>query len=475
MCQRWAQLDEGEFYLRCAESALELDTTPEPMDGARIIRGQICALRALFSLNKGQISQSIEYANQALEFLPDDYFNRPVAADALGIAKRLSGDFDGAIKLFVDARRDSLAVGNRILAQAIIFELGLTYFQQGRLYQAAETFREAIAYTYQDTQIKIPYASGASVYLATILYEWNELDEAMAHLEEGIEIGIPAKMVDAVAIGYGIMTRVYLAQGDLEAAITACQNAEKMIKDIPDLEHETLTMSLDSRVRLLIAAGKLREASRMIQEHGLGVNDETINFYPYQHLVLLRLFIHLDQEFPEGNQLSEAANLLTRLKEVIISAGCMGEMVELLALEALVFEAQGFTDQAVDSLEEAFSLAEKEGYIRTFIDEGEPMRDLLRLAYTRNISKDYVSKLLGAFESQVIKEIPFSQSLIEPLSNRELEVLRLLSTELSGPEIAQELSISLNTMRTHTKSIYSKLNVNNRRGAVRKADELELF
>ena len=129
------------------------------MDGVKVIRGQICALRALFSLKKGQIPQAIEYANQALEFLPEDYFNRPVAADALGIAKRISGDFDGAIKVFVEARRDSLAVGNRILAQAIIWELGIVQTMQGRLHQAAETFREAIEFTYQDTEIKIPYAS----------------------------------------------------------------------------------------------------------------------------------------------------------------------------------------------------------------------------------------------------------------------------------------------------------------------------
>jgi LuxR family maltose regulon positive regulatory protein len=475
MCQRWAQFDEGEKYLQSAEQALKLETTPEPMDGVEVIRGQICALRSLFSLSKGQIPPAVEYANLALAYLPEGYFNRPVAADALGIALKVSGDYDGAIQLFGEARKDSLAVGNRILAQAITMELGITYFNQGKLYRAADTFREAISYTYQETQIKIPYASGASVYLAAILYEWNDLDEAMVHVEEGIQIGLQAKMVDAVTIGYGIRARVFLAQGDLEAALTTCQQAEKMMSDIPDLEHETIILVLDSRVRLLIAADKLHEASRIIQEHGLDVNSEIINYFPFGHLVLSRLLIHLGRENTEGNHLSDAADLLIRLKEIIISSGCKGEIVKLLILEALVFEAQDSSNQAVASLEEALSLAKSEGYLRTFVDEGEPMRELLRVAYSQGISKEYVSRLLAAYKLRQIRPKTTSQFLVEPLTDRELEVLKLLRTELTGPEIAQELSVSLNTLRTHTKNIYSKLSVTNRRAAVHKAEELDLF
>jgi LuxR family maltose regulon positive regulatory protein len=249
MCQRWAQLDEGEKYLQCAEQALKLETTPEPMDGAEVIRGQICALRSLFSLSKGQIPAAIEYANLALDYLPEDYFNRPVAADALGIAMKISGDYDSAINLFNKARNDSLAVGNRILAQAITLEMGETYLYQGKLHQAADAFRETTSYTYQKTRVKIPYASGASVYLAAILYEWNQLDEAMAVVEEGIKIGKQAKMVDAVTIGYGIKARIYLAQGDLDAALTTCKQAEKMINNIPDIEHESMSTGLTSMMR----------------------------------------------------------------------------------------------------------------------------------------------------------------------------------------------------------------------------------
>jgi LuxR family maltose regulon positive regulatory protein len=475
MCQRWAQFDEGEYYLQCAERALELETTPEPMDGVEVIQGQIFAIRALFSLTKGNVSQAIDYANEALEFLPDDYFNRPVAADALGIAKRISGDFEGAIKIFLEARRDSLAVGNRILAQAIIFELGLTHTLQGRLYQAAETFREAIDYTYQDTEIKIPYASSASVYLANILYEWNELDAAMAHLEEGIEIGLASKIVDAVAVGFASMAMVALAQGDLEAANQASKKNVRMVKDIPDLEPETLTKTLDSRVRLSISQNKLAEADRYIKERGLSVDTKIKYIADFEHIVLARLLVHLGRVNSAPQDLSDAHKLLGEILLMASSAGYLSLRIEALTFQALAFDVQGKHEQALNSLEEALTLAEPEGYIRIFIDEGKPMKDLLRQAFSRNISKDYVSTLLGSFEPYKAKEKSIASSLVEPLTEREMEVLILLQTELTGPEIAQELSISLNTMRTHTKNIYSKLNVSNRRSAVRSAQELRIL
>lgn len=475
MCQRWAQFDQGEYYLHCAEQALEAETTPEPMDGVEVIKGQICAIRALFTLSRGQIAQAIKYANQALEFLPEDYFNRPVAADALGIAMKFSGDFNGAIKVLIEARRDSLAVGNHILAQAIILELGITYLLQGRLQSAAEAFREAIAYTYQDTQIKIPYASGASVYLASILYEWDQLDEAMTHIDEGIGIGIPAKMVDAVAIGYGIKARVYLAQGDLEGALTACQNAERMINDIPDIEDDTISITLDSHIKLLLANNNFAEAVRLLQEQGIKPEDNIEYFLQHKHITLSRVLVYMGRETPEEKHLSQAQNLLDGLLTVIQPVGCIGKTIEIIVLQAMAYEAQGMHVKALDSLGEALSLAEPEGYVRTFTDEGEPMRELLHAAYSREISKSYVGQLLNAFESQPINQTYISQPLIEPLTKRELQVLRLLPTELTGPEIAQELSVSLNTLRTHTKNIYGKLNVTNRRAAVLRADQLDLL
>ena len=151
----------------------------------------------------------------------------------------------------------------------------------------------------------------------------------------------------------------------------------------------------------------------------------------------------------------------------------MGSVIEILLLQSLALSAQGDFPLGIVPLERALTLAEPEGYVRIFVDEGEPMEALLREAAKHGIAPNYVGQLRAAFGQA--EGSPVTQLLIEPLSERELEVLRLLGTELKGPEIARELVIALSTVRTHTKSIYSKLNVNNRRAAVTRAAELDLI
>jgi LuxR family transcriptional regulator, maltose regulon positive regulatory protein len=152
----------------------------------------------------------------------------------------------------------------------------------------------------------------------------------------------------------------------------------------------------------------------------------------------------------------------------------MGSVIEISALLALAHSAQGDIPLALASLERALTLAEPEGYLRLFVDEGLSMAALLQEAAKRGIAQNYVRQLLAAF-GKVEGKTSVTQLLIEPLSERELEVLRLLRTDLNGPEIARELMVSLHTMRTHTNNIFNKLEVNNRRAAVRRAEELDLF
>jgi LuxR family maltose regulon positive regulatory protein len=150
-----------------------------------------------------------------------------------------------------------------------------------------------------------------------------------------------------------------------------------------------------------------------------------------------------------------------------------GSVIEILVLQALTHQARGDIPAALASLRRALTLAEPEGYVRIFADEGPPMASLLRAAAKLRIAPSYVRRLLAAV-NKTGDSTPVSQGLIEPLSERELDVLRLLGTDLGGPDIARELIVSLNTVRTHTKNIYAKLGVNNRRAAVRRARELDL-
>ena len=161
----------------------------------------------------------------------------------------------------------------------------------------------------------------------------------------------------------------------------------------------------------------------------------------------------------------------------------MGSVIEILVVQVLAHHAQGDIPATLKPLQQALALAEPEGYIRMFLDEGPPMAQLLREAAARKIMPDYTGQLLAGFEAEQPMSIgesplpdgrgpssPASQPLIEPLSEREREVLRLLGTELNGPEMARQLMVSLSTLRTHTQNIYTKLGVNNRRAAVRRAE-----
>ncbi len=186
--------------------------------------------------------------------------------------------------------------------------------------------------------------------------------------------------------------------------------------------------------------------------------------------------------------LREARDLLERLLTAAQTGERLGSVLEILVLQALAQQLYGDSPAALMSLERALTLAEPEGYVRLFLDEGAPMAQLLRDAAARRITPDYTSKLLAGFDAEQPQNVgesphldhpvattPVAQPLIEPLSQRELDVLRLFATELSGPEIARQLVIGLSTVRTHTKSIYSKLNVTNRRAAVQRAIELNLI
>jgi len=221
------------------------------------------------------------------------------------------------------------------------------------------------------------------------------------------------------------------------------------------------------RARVLVRQGRDREALEWAREHGLSAADDLSYLHEYEHITLARALL------ASGSAI-EAAELLDRLLEAAEGGGRRGSAIEILVLQALAHQRRGDTRAALVSLERALTLAEPEGYSRVFVDEGPPMTALIETAAKRGISVGYVQRLLAEFGPGA--HAPRSaQSLIEPLSDRELEVLRLLATDLDGPEIASQLMVSLNTMRTHTKSIYTKLGVNSRRAAVHRANELQLL
>jgi LuxR family maltose regulon positive regulatory protein len=238
-----------------------------------------------------------------------------------------------------------------------------------------------------------------------------------------------------------------------------------------------VTSAVEERVEAAVALahGHLAAAVRWMEESGLSASDEEMSYArEREYLSLARVRLAQGRDDPAGPFLHEALQVLARLLQEAEKKARRGSAIEILLLQALAHQTQGDMPAALVPLQQALSLAEPEGYVRMFVDEGPPMALLLEEAAKLGISPHYVRHLLTA-TGKASDRTPVTQGLIELLSERELEVLRLLGTDLNGPEIARELILSLNTMRTHTKNIYSKLGVYIRRAAVRRAEELDLF
>jgi LuxR family maltose regulon positive regulatory protein len=254
------------------------------------------------------------------------------------------------------------------------------------------------------------------------------------------------------------------------------------------------------KARIWVTQGRLVEALGWAGEQGLAPDNDLYYLREFEHITLARILIAQYQNDRMEGTIHAVMRLLDRLLQAAEEGGRMGSVIEILVLQALAHEVQGNLPPALMPLERALTLAEPEGYVRIFVDEGKPMAELLTRIEAKDgtfLVKEYILKLLSAFEmhieidrsgsalrstpmeknrsSLLAKQAVSPQPLIEPLSERELEVLRLLRTDLSGPEIARECMLSLSTVRTYTQHIYAKLGVNNRRAAVRRAVELDLL
>jgi LuxR family maltose regulon positive regulatory protein len=270
------------------------------------------------------------------------------------------------------------------------------------------------------------------------------------------------------------MARIREAEGDLDSALDLLHEAERLYTS--DFYPNVRPVSA-FRARVWIAQGRLGEAFDWVRKQGLSAGDDLSYLREFEHITLARVLLarYKTAESDRADHwLLEAVGLLKRLLQAAEAGGRMGSVIEILVLQALAYQTQGDMPAALAPLERALTLAESEGYVRTFVDEGAPMTSLLEKAAKQGVAASYVAHLLNASGGAEYKSV-VQQGLIDPLSERELDVLRLLTTDLNGPEIARELTVSLNTVRTHIKNIYTKLGVNNRQGAIHRAEDLGLL
>jgi len=273
-----------------------------------------------------------------------------------------------------------------------------------------------------------------------------------------------------------------LSRGDLAEAEEIIQEMEQISRE-SSLPPWTADQVAAWQARLWLAQDKVGAASQWARERGFAADRVLEPVQEIDYFLLLDYLVWARVLIAQG-RLDHTTQLLQHLLKAAEAGGRTSEAVEMLTLQALVFQAGDDIDRAMPALEQAFTLAEPEGFVRVFVDEGPPMAHLLYEAVARQVKPDYAGKLLAAFsgvkaspktQSQIAKSEIRTSEILEPLSERELEVLQLVAEGLTNPEIAARLYLSLNTVKAHTRNFYGKLDVHSRVQAVARARALGIF
>ena len=457
-----------EARLKDAEEALNTLDSLDEQEVTRI-QGYISAIRAQVAFIRSAIPDTIEFAQDALEKIPvRDYSVRATTTMILGAAYGFIDDLAAASRAFSEARmigqtnRDNFSV---MLASSALAQLEVV---RGQLRKAERTYREALQLVERPSGVRRGHSPGVGytyVGLAEVLREKNELEAATSYAEEGLDLCKLLGQAEILMSGYVALARIQRAQGNIEGALATLQEAIQIATEMSAWSVDVVTMH---QARLWLAQGNLEAASRWAQASGLSADDAPSFHREAGHLTLARILVA--QGKPD-----DAVRLLTRLLEAAESTERWSSAIEALLLLALTRYKKTEPGRALHALERALSLAEPEGYVRIFVDEGAPMAELLRQAAERGIAPNYVRELLSAFDVPEPKEPHRARPLVEPLSDREIEVLRLAAVGLSNREIAEQLYVSINTVKAHTKSVYRKLDAHNRTQAINRAQELGLL
>ena len=454
-------------------------------DTEGVLKGAIKAIRAVLVTFDGDFQQGMELAEGAVELLPEDStFLLSFVHRTLGFIYLMSGHAEAATQAFERSATVGEKTGDLASAVAAQEKVGSIRRIQGRLHEAKALYERALELATDGKGRCHPVAAKAVVGLADVLREWNDLDAATDLLQQAIELGGRWSEI-MTASGYLVLTRVRQEQGDLDGATEAIDRAQRLVAawDISEIDDSFADVI---QTRVWLAQGDFTALERWMERRDLTreavaaavVRDEEQVPPDYvrqlEYAALGRVYVA--QRMPD-----EALEILMPTTRAAEKLGWAAVAIETLALEALAFRGRGDMERALHVLERALSLGEPSGYVRTFVDEGAPMAELLREAASHGIAPQYVNKLLAAFE--VAEHGPLeqprppgeAQPSPETLSERELEVLRLLNTRLSSTEMADELVVSVNTVRTHIRSIYGKLGVHSRYEAVARARELNLI
>lgn len=454
------QLEDVDSILDSVEKRIEPDSPRAPE-----ILGHIAAVRAYSANLRSDAARALSMADLAKKYLPEkeNLTARGMVAFTLADTYFAGDDMQRASQALLELLDIGEKVGQLIIIIPALCDLAAIEKVHGRLHRAEEFYARAHQWMVErnalDLRVRCSYEFG----LADLLRERNQLDAAHEHVLTGI--GYRRRFGGYMLLGDLPLMRILQAQGDVEGAMKALHAAEQAVQTHP-FQLALMIEFRTARVAQWLAVGDIKMASRWAEECKGGSELEQI--------VLARLLL-------AQNRAAEAQKLLTNQRSLAETGGRTRRLIEILALQAMTLEAQGLSAKAEEALFQAISLAQPEKYMRVFLDLGQPLQKLLERAASRGVDAGgYVHALLSAFQHErgVDVSSPSAQpaeALIDPLTERELEVLRLLADGLSNKEIAGKLFVAPGTVKQHLKNISRKLDVHGRMQAVRRGQELKLI
>ena len=444
--------------LQTAETALDAVTASgAPDEATRDLRGRIATTRANLAQTQAQAEISFVQARLALDFLhPNNLTYRSAAICALGFAHYWQGNWAEAHQAYTEALSLAQMVGN--VTNIILASIGLGQVQenQNQLHQAAETYQHILQLI---GDYAPPNTVAAYLGLAQIFYQWNDLDGAEAYAKQGLQLAQQYdQIIDRMIMSELHLALIKLARNDVSGAAQWVTQAEQVARQ----KNFTLRQLniVYFQLLILLRQGNLSAAAQLAHQY---------------ELPLMQARVSLAQGEPAA-----ALAVLEPLRQKAERAGWARRLLDVMTVESVALYADGARDRAVALLDKVLAQAEPGGYIRLFADEGRTMMELLTVAAAQGIRPDYIHKLLAAFTIETQTErptssVPQSVSWVEPLSSRELEVLRLIAEGLSNQEIGARLFLALDTVKGHNRRIFEKLQVQRRTEAIARARELGLL
>jgi LuxR family maltose regulon positive regulatory protein len=468
-----AQLDAAIRYL----DQLELD--PQAGEEERVLLGEAARVRARIAVIQGDTPQNIHYSKKALDLLPA---SAPVRGDVfldLAFAHNSLQDSEAAEAAFLQAIELSQATGNPRATLMATYYLADLYRDHGRLRQAAQCCQQGLA---SSQQLDPPTTAVCWVHAAfgALLYEWNDLAAALDHLQKAVHLAQQSGEIKVLIYAPISLARTLQALGRSDEAPSPLERATRVAGQtcIPDLAN----LVDEARVRIWLRQGELDTAARWLQRRGLSLQNDPLS--PAEVDLLARFQLARNQAASSSSQddLARIVELLDAQVEADAALDRKRPLVEHLSLLALAYRGLGDDDRAMAKLAEAVALAEPMELVRTFVDCGAGLVDLLRELAAQARDSGYVARLLAAFRDDAAPEktvdvppLPASQPLIEPLRQREIEVLHYVAQGRSNQEIADEMVVAMSTVKWYLRNIYDKLDVHRRTQALAKARELNLL